>query len=971
MRIKYQGRSESHLFAETVDGRPVTLKCNAAQQQELASLESLISPSAIFNLLNVKQIAPGEWETEFLVLEPDYLIDISTLAECFRPYGHHPLNYLFSRMQPIENTQYILLGNTANFFIDELLNDTPENPTDYASAVKKLFKSSPLSFAACNDINEHAAEIRFFDACKKHFYNIRDVISGSFLRAGIDKTKIVVEPSFVSNALGLQGRLDLMASDFSAFVELKSGKAVEDYRTGGQFVHAAINHYVQMILYLAVLEFNLHRDADGIRSYLLYSKYPILSKERHSRQQLQEAIRLRNAIVALEFDTQHHNDTHHTGELLNSIRPEILNTAQLTNDFFNCYLRPPIERFQHTLQALSNRERAYFLRLYTFIAKELWLSKAGEREYEGVNKSCNLWNASFEDKMLTGEILYDLRIEAIPSDAETTAVTLKIPEYDELYLPNFRTGDAVVLYERNSEADSVNNKQVFKGAIESFTGNQIKIRLRFRQQNAAVLNPQTNYALEHDYMDTSYTGMFKALMTFAEANPDRRDLLLCRRLPLSNELPSINPEERDVAVRSVNKAMAARDCFLLVGPPGTGKTSLVLRRIVETGLRNNDRANLLLLSYTNRAVDEICNTLSAIDSGMPFIRIGSELNCDPEYRDYLLDRQLASCNRRSEVQAVIHACRIFVGTVASIWNKPEIFKLKRFDMAIVDEAGQLLEPHLLGVLCAKTGDGRNAVDRFVLIGDHKQLPAIVLQSAEESKVTDPILNEMGLLNLNSSLFERLYQTYTRENCDHAFDLLTRQGRMHPTIAAFPSRYFYENKLECAGLPHQTEQAETIARLTFYPATKSTADRSGKVNPEEAKIVVRICNELLERYAMEKKTFDPHDVGIITPYRNQIALIRKLLQESGHPALAAIVVDTIERFQGSQRDVIIYSFCVNSLRQLESLPCLMEENGMLIDRKLNVVLTRARKQLFITGNPRLLAQNQLFNRLLQHIRQSPH
>ncbi|MDR0798226.1 MAG: hypothetical protein LBN18_00480, partial [Dysgonamonadaceae bacterium] len=100
--------------------------------------------------------------------------------------------------------------------------------------------------------------------------------------------------------------------------------------------------------------------------------------------------------------------------------------------------------------------------------------------------------------------------------------------------------------------------------------------------------------------------------------------------------------------------------------------------------------------------------------------------------------------------------------------------------------------------------------------------------------------------------------------------------------------------------------------------------------------------------------------------NQIALIRKLLQEADCKSFAEISVDTVERFQGSQRDVIIYSFCIHNERQLAALPNLTEENGQIIDRKLNVVLTRARKQLYLIGNERLLRMNELYNRLLEHI-----
>ncbi|MDR3062287.1 MAG: AAA family ATPase [Dysgonamonadaceae bacterium] len=964
LRIIFKEAANDRFRAETIDGKTLTVICNKDQQEELSSLRIYLQPGTIFNLLNAKEIEPGIFETGLFILEPDYLIDISSLAECFRPYGHHPLNYILARVHPVENTQHILLGNTANFFIDELVNEKRPQSTDYQETLKKLFKSSPFEFSACEDLKKPGGEQVFFMSCKKHFEHIRESVLNLFPKANIDRDKAVLEPSFICNTLGIQGRLDLVLNDFSAFVELKSGKAVEDYRTGGPFIHSAANHYTQMILYLAVLEFNLDLDADTIRSYLLYSKYPVLSKEKHSRKQLKEALRLRNAIVAIESGINRQNDPEYTESILNNIRAEVLNTEQLKGNFFEHYLRPSIDRFGTSLDSLDNSERAYFMRLYTFINKELWLSKTGEREYEGISRAANLWNACFEDKLAAGEILYNLKITDNRADSEEHTVILEIPEYDDLYLPNFRPGDAVVLYERNTKADNVNNKQVFKGAIEALNENKTIIRLRFRQRNTRVWHNESLYALEHDYMDSTYTGMFRALSAFLDANRERRDLLLCRRMPETNQSINQDPECKNDVERAVKKAVNTKDCFLLVGPPGTGKTSLALKQIVEASLQEN-KTNILLLSYTNRAVDEICKALVSISDHLPFMRIGNELNCSPEYRKYLLDNLLDKCNRRSEVQQVIEKCRICVGTVASVWNKPDIFKLKSFNIAVVDEATQLLEPHLLGILCAKTSTGENAVKRFVLIGDHKQLPAVVLQTTEDSQVKEPVLTETGITNLGNSLFERLYRKYRDSGLKTAYDTLFTQGRMHPEIAAFPSLHFYNNQLLPAGLPHQKE-IWNEKNMAFYAVRKQSDDHSDKTNREEATVVVNICKQLLDQAGREGNIFMPESIGIITPYRNQIALIRKLLQETGIQSFSTIIVDTIERFQGSQRDTIIYSFCVNAPWQLDTLPCLTEEKGTIIDRKLNVVLTRARKRLFLTGNELLLSQNKIFRELIRHI-----
>ncbi|MDR2621102.1 MAG: AAA family ATPase, partial [Dysgonamonadaceae bacterium] len=804
-------------------------------------------------------------------------------------------------------------------------------------------------------------ESGFFAGSQKHFGNIRYAIEQFFPKAGINKDKAVLEPSFICNALGLQGRLDLMLSDYSAFIELKSGKAIEDFRTGGQFVHSAENHYTQMILYLAVLEFNLDLKADDVRSYLLYSKYPVLSRESHSRKQLQKALSLRNQIAAGEYALHTANDSSVTNELLGRIKSGNLNTENLSGKFFDTYLAPSINRFAIAFSCLNEIEKAYFLRIYTFIVKELWLSKAGEREYEGVKKASVLWNASFEDKLIAGELLYNLKITGNRAAEEDHTIRLEIPAYKDLYLPNFRPGDAVVLYERNSAADTVNNRQVFKGAIELMEGNTLIIRLRYRQKNRQVWNPDALYAVEHDYMDTTFAGMFRALAAFLHANRDRKELLLGARYTVNGARDVPSPFSAHPEPCTVHRL----PCTLLIGPPGTGKTSIALKQMVETELQKN-RTNILLLSYTNRAVDEICKALSDINQSLPYIRIGSELNCAPEFRPHLLENCLENCNNRKDVAEVINHCRIFAGTVASVWNKPELFSLKHFDLAIIDEATQLLEPHLLGIFCARNISGENAVGRFVLIGDHKQLPAVVLQSKEESKVNEPVLNAAGLTDLSNSLFERFFRKYNEQGLTSAFRMLTRQGRMHPAISAFPSEHFYDGRLESVGLPHQTEEWTDRNRLHFYSVKPLANEFSDKANLNEALRVTEICRELYGRCSDTGTVFDPNSIGIITPYRSQIALIRKKLQETEIEEFTKITVDTVERFQGSQRDTVIYSFCVKTESQLAALPNAMEENGKQIDRKLNVALTRARKELFIVGNAELLCKNEIYRNLIEYI-----
>jgi hypothetical protein len=1145
IRVCFDYADDTYLYVHPVDvtaDEPIRVVYNKPGiNHEFEETIKELWRYAQLNLLDVSVDRDGIYTPSFIVLEPDYLIDISSLAECYKDYGSHPANYFLSRLVPIDNARPLLLGNIANLFLDEWIHAGEEEP-DYIDCMKKAFRQYPIELAACAELRDPSKEKEFAKDCRMHFEHIRDVVQHTFLEPGynLDKKEAVLEPSYICEALGIQGRLDYMQRDMSSFIEMKSGKA-DEFSMQGK-VEPKENNKVQMLLYMAVLEYSMGQDRRRMHPYLLYTRYPLLYPARASWAQVRRVINLRNRIVAAEYGVQFHNHPDFTRNLLAQINPEVVNERKLSGRFWEQYLKPSISRFREKLSALEPLEQAYFYTLYNFITKELYTSKSGDVDYEGRAGASALWLSTLDEKREAGEILYDLQIMenrasqahkayillSIPqydemflpnfrtgdvvvlyernndldnatnkmvfkgnieqitdtelrirlratqrnasvfspdsryavehdtevvnerklsgrfweqylkpsisrfreklsalepleqayfytlynfitkelytsksgdvdyegragasalwlstldekreageilydlqimenraSQAHKAYILLSIPQYDEMFLPNFRTGDVVVLYERNNDLDNATNKMVFKGNIEQITDTELRIRLRATQRNASVFSPDSRYAVEHDTMDTTFRSMYLGLSAFLDANTERRELLLGQRPPrFDSSFDEAIALTGDDFERVALKAESARDYFLLVGPPGTGKTSRALRRMVEHFYAASSM-QILLLAYTNRAVDEICQSLSSITPCIDYIRVGSELSCDVRFRGHLLENILAECNSRREVNIRMADCRVYVGTVASIAAKAELFKLKRFDVAIVDEATQILEPQLLGILCAKFADERNAVGKFILIGDHKQLPAVILQNSGHSEVHDEGLREAGLFNLKDSLFERLYRFHLKEESPKAIDMLCRQGRMHPGVAFFPNKAFYAGKLEALGLPHQLEHIEAPVR--FIPSKQDLESVSGKTNRYEAQIVAGLAKEV---YLAHEEEFDPNrTLGVITPYRSQIALIRKELQALAIPALSRISIDTVERYQGSERDVIIYSFCVNHLYQLRFLPNLTEEDGVQIDRKLNVALTRARKQLFITGVPEILSHNSIYQYLLKTI-----
>lgn len=930
----------------------------------------LLEPGSKLNLVDVI-IVDGGLLPRFLILEPDYLVDASALAECAQEYGTCWQRYFWNRIRPKTITDSILLGNAVNLIFDELITAKDFRSVTFDSLMPKIFARYPIEFVSAKSVDR-----RFFQNLHSQFETLKRILSTDFSALGIDRRKAMVEPSFICEALGLQGRLDfLQVENGLCGIELKAGRPPypENDLSKVSFPHRA-----QCALYQSMIQSVLGVKLENQHFYLLYSRNlnpeGCLRPVKTSTRELQKLLNLRNKIVSVERDISRYG----------YVQAEWL-VSRLTADnliprpslFTERYIRPEIDCGRRRLERRDDNDLAlrYFYRFYAFVSREHYLSKIGYPSGSGISGVASLWRMTRDEKEREGYMFSGLRLVRNCAAEDIPEVEFILPENTPS--PDFRLGDIVLFYVCDTDADRVSTRQVFKATIASMTTDRVVLRLRDNQSYAEALPIASCYAVEHDYVDSSFLLQYKGLYTMLDASPHRRGLLvgevgespvrnMSRRLSYEYDSPDLS--------RILLKALQAEDYFLLVGPPGTGKTSVALRNMVREFLAIPDY-QILLVAFTNRAVDEICDKLETIGEVYDYIRVGQTLSCDVAYRSHLLSERMKQCRNREEANRSIHSCRVFVATLSSLSGKMELFNLKRFDVAIVDEASQILEPQLVGLLSAKTPTGRDAIGKFILIGDHKQLPAVVVQSAEESVITDERLRSAGFVDCRISLFERLYRRLP-EGSPFA-DMLDCQWRMHPDIASFANTYFYKGALRDGNAPHQIsllpftnmgddkwERAIATKRTAFFPTKTLCAGK--KYNNEEACKTAAIVNALYRLYERNGLEFDERSVGIITPYRHQIARIRQELDKFGISAFDTIRVDTVERFQGSQNDCIIYSFCVNDESQLEWLPSYTEESGQLIDRKLNVALTRARRQLFVLGNSRLLSRNPIYRILITHL-----
>ena len=940
-------------------------------------LEKVDAPYVMLNLIRAELRGAHHLYPSQIVIDPDFLVNVTDVANCFSGGDQYqPWSSLASRLLPFEKKPPLVRGNIVNSFLDLIV----QNPDITFPAVRaEIFAMQPLELCLFSD-----AEVRdLMRDLKHHFLTVSRFVREMMPTYDIERGKVLLEPTFLSPAYGLQGRLDLLQSQedteggTTSIVELKTSKI---YNPNAHGIRS--DNFIQTVLYDLMINEALGAEA-RVRSYILYSvdyDNPVRYAPPQFFRQM-EALSARNQLVAVEMmiarlglpgaDHRPPDLAAQTDALIGRLAPERFRDL---GRFTEADHRAVLAAYKR----LTDLERRYFGAFLGFIAREQRLAKVGEQRTDHLNGLASLWLDDRRDKMERFELLDGLRFESY--DPEDNLLTFRRPAAADVIV-KFRQGDIVSLYgtpEAEVRPGDAVRSQIFKSTIAGVTAEQVHLRPRNRQLNDSAFRRNPYWAVERDVLESSFRNHYLGLHFWVAAAPAFRRRWLGLEPP--REAPSYPTtisagltEEQD---RILRRALTAPDYFLLWGPPGTGKTSQMLHHFVRH-LLYHSRECILLVAYTNRAVDEICESIERIltpegERFRDYLRIGSRLGTDAAYADRLLQVRTQGLQRRRDLRKLVDGCRIVVGTVASVGGNNELFKLKAFDRVVVDEASQILEP-LLGTLLTRA-------PRSLLIGDHRQLPAVVQQSEYETTVADPELKAAGITNLSTSLFERLYRTALREGWTWAYDQLRHQGRMHREVMTFPAVHFYQGNLDILP-PHIDHHHRQIAplmlaapadnelqrriceqRLVFVATDVDRGSADPKVNRHEADMLVSLVRAFADAYRDTDRPVVPGDVGIITPYRAQIAYVRRRLEAAGlRPD--DYTVDTVERYQGSAKRIVLLSLCTNEVHQMDRLAQLSDEG---VDRKLNVAMTRARDHLVLVGCPDILRHNDVYARLLDHV-----
>ncbi len=926
--------------SENLPGEILTIEPQDLENYiEIFESKDFLQPPFSVSLINSTQLPNGHYAPELIIIEPDYLIDVTTVSEAAADKENLVYHIITKKFinQPI--TSKLLEGHAANLFLDNLIKDPNAG---FKEIFIQLFHAYPLVLAKFDDTDLK----ELHENCKHHYTTLKWVLSKEFPKHDIEPDGIFIEPSFISPKYGIQGRLDIYykgEKKNQAIVELKSGKPFKENKYG-----LSRSHYFQTLLYDLLVKSVTKSDLNP-SCFILYSKLgehglkyaPPIKSMQH------EALIVRNKIYLIEKQLTS------PGYL-----EKIISGLNENDQNINGFLRNNWLFFKNVLLNLDPASKSYFYHCVAFIAREHQIAKTGNNQLDRLSGQSSVWLEPTSKKEENFSILKDLNIREVKlSSDEPLVVLFKSQKTNKL--ANFRVGDIVILYPGKTQNPT--EYQIFKCTLIELSGDKIVLRLRSTQLNSKVFFDHKVWNIEPDLLDSSFNGLNRSIFEFIHSSENIRNKILGIIAPDSTNQIFSPPEYLIESQADIYQgALQATDYYLIWGPPGTGKTSQLVKALATHYYKFSERP-ILLAAYTNRAADEICEAIENIAENIKdhYVRIGARYSTGMNYREKLLENKLKTCTHRNDVLEVLQKQKIVVGTLASISGKPELFEYFNFCCGIVDEASQVLEPMMAGLM--------SKLPKTILIGDHKQLPSIVTQSEMDSRVLENTLTGLGFENLADSLFERLFKRCQTKNWTNAFGMLTHQGRMNPEMVNFPNEMFYNFQLKSIELPHKVDAFEILQnkigsdniyfrqRISFINCDVLPDETHLKTNSTEASHVLN----LIKLINSNQNENNPFSVGIITPFRAQIAFLKSKIDDLEFDS-THLTIDTVERYQGGARDIILVSLCANKKPSLKSITSINKEG---IDRKLNVALTRARSQIIILGNKTILENDQTYKQLI--------
>lgn len=536
----------------------------------------------------------------------------------------------------------------------------------------------------------------------------------------------------------------------------------------------------------------------------------------------------------------------------------------------------------------------------------------------------------------------------------------------------------------------------FTGSVSYVDGDRMVVAVPESAPLLELQSAQQQVGCQLGFDETSYQMMFDALERAMKAKGNRlaylRDLFYSRQkvgkfsfAPI--RLPWLNPTQE----KAVNEVLWAKDVAIVHGPPGTGKTTTMVEAINETLMRESQ---VLVCAQSNMAVDWISEKL--VDRGINVLRIGNPTRVNDKMLGFTYERkfeahadypqlwsirkairELRNHRKRSsenyhqkmerlksraiELEIRINSelfgeARVIASTLVGANSR--VMEGQKFTTLFIDEAAQALE--------AACWIPIRRASRVIFAGDHCQLP--------------PTVKSLAALHvgLGKTLMERIV-----ENKPEVVTLLKVQYRMNEEIMRFSSNWFYGGQVESApqikyrgildydnpmvwidtsdsSLENQSEGGQNEDKSIFKE--QFVGESFGRINKGEAELTLQTLQSYFMKIGKQRILDERIDVGVISPYRAQVQYLRGLIKkrEFFKPYRSLISVNTVDGFQGQERDVILISLVrSNDAGQI----------GFLRDlRRMNVAITRARMKLIILGNVQTMTQHPFYKKLWESIEQ---
>uniref|UniRef100_A0A3B5LXY3 DNA replication ATP-dependent helicase/nuclease n=1 Tax=Xiphophorus couchianus TaxID=32473 RepID=A0A3B5LXY3_9TELE len=908
----------------------------------------------------------GAWlvdrERGFLVLQPDSLISGTSISNSIRCMRRAVLGELFKRFD----------GGSK-----QMLNGTMVHEVFQRAASAKDFSLQKLSQLADEALRNHLSQEEMQQELHDYLPSLEHWANEYLCSSTPKPIELAdIEENVWSPRFGLKGKIDVTAKVRIQRSRNGSNRVCEEktvpleLKTGRE--SNSIEHRSQVILY-TLMSMERYGPEIGLLLYLKTGNmHPVAAGHMDHR----ELLKLRNSLV--------HHINHFVEKGADRSRlsrlPDILTsrqTCQYCPQKLNCALYERVvdstsaDVGEDTVQAFLQQETSHLTHPHLdYFAHWLLLCSLEASTMEAKSGRKRVWLQSVLESEKSGSCVGNLQLsDSVTAQSEGVFVHRFLRSAaDSQQAANhcgLTSGDRVVVSDQEGRLIGLAT-----GYLKGVNATSVSCTLdRWALRSQLILG--ILFRLDSDEGVVGLSTHLSNLSRLMENSGDSerlRELVVDLRPPeFITNLSSVLPREAKDTVANIlkglnkpqkqamKKVLLSKDFTLIVGMPGTGKTTAIctLVRILHAcGF------SVLLTSYTHSAVDNILLKLKRFRVG--FLRLGQGQKVHPEILPFTEESV-----RRKDVHTLTELqqlyCKELVVATTCMGIKHPIFTRRRFDFCIVDEASQISQPICLGPLFY--------AKRFVLVGDHQQLPPIVQNQEARS------------FGMDESLFKRL------ELHSEAVVQLNVQYRMNSQIMSLSNSLMYDGRLECGSertasalltLPslasvqsEVTSRSETRPQLDLswlqaallpsnpvcfldcsVPALESV-EQGGVSNRTEAALIHMMLSLLI------KAGCKPGDIGVIAPYRQQLKCISALLQSS---AFSGVEVNTVDRYQGRDKSLIVLSF-VRSTAEEGNVGELLKDW-----RRLNVAVTRAKHKLLMVGSAATLRRYPPVEKLLQHLLQ---